>query len=208
LPPDVVQVEALAERADDSQQLPPPAEGGGTVHDHQMVHGCDEFCSHEFRMAKPAIKIICKNASGRHRRCQKRRREGKAGRHLYLNGARYADASTACHSHPGAHVADRHGRGSRCGSGGRGPHPSLSLRDPSLKSTEGHPRRGWGRLYALSHRFLVSDQPLQAARSPCSSVRRVPQIRCLVNGQAQLTNSPAIAAFETSRLERFDPTTS
>ena len=39
--PDVVQVVALAQRADNSQRLPPPGGGGGTDHDHQMVHGCD-----------------------------------------------------------------------------------------------------------------------------------------------------------------------
>jgi hypothetical protein len=59
LPPDVVQVVALAERADDSQRLPPPAEGGGTVHDHQMVHGCEGFGGHESMVTKRAIKIIC-----------------------------------------------------------------------------------------------------------------------------------------------------
>ena len=41
--PHVIQVVALAEGADDCQGLPPLGGGGGTDHDHQMVHGCDEI---------------------------------------------------------------------------------------------------------------------------------------------------------------------
>ena len=44
--PDVVQVVALAQRADDSQRLTPPRKADGTDHDHQMVHGCDGFEGH------------------------------------------------------------------------------------------------------------------------------------------------------------------
>jgi hypothetical protein len=56
--PDVVQVVALAQSADDCQGLPPPAGGGGTVHGHRVVHGCDEFAGHDSMVTKRASKII------------------------------------------------------------------------------------------------------------------------------------------------------
>jgi hypothetical protein len=37
--------------------MPPHAGGGGTVHDHQMVHGCDAVEVHGSIVAKQAIKI-------------------------------------------------------------------------------------------------------------------------------------------------------
>ena len=55
--PHVVQVVALAEGADDSQGLPPLGGGGGTDHDHQMVHGCDVVMAHGSRVTNRAIKI-------------------------------------------------------------------------------------------------------------------------------------------------------
>jgi hypothetical protein len=66
--PDVVQVVALAQGADDSQGLPPLGGDGGTVHDHQMVHGCDALEVHGLRMAKWVIKI--ENEGGKTERAQ------------------------------------------------------------------------------------------------------------------------------------------
>jgi hypothetical protein len=56
--PDVVQVITLAQGRDDCQGLPPQAGGGGTDHDHQMVHGCDVFEVHTSRVTKRPSKII------------------------------------------------------------------------------------------------------------------------------------------------------
>jgi hypothetical protein len=55
--PNVIQVVALAEGADNCQRLPPLGGGGRTDHDHQMVHGCEGFESHKTIVAKRAIKI-------------------------------------------------------------------------------------------------------------------------------------------------------
>jgi hypothetical protein len=55
--PYVVEVVALAEGADNCQRLPPLGGGGGTDHDHQMVHGCDAVTGHESMVTNRTIKI-------------------------------------------------------------------------------------------------------------------------------------------------------
>ena len=40
--PDVVQVITLAQGRDNRQRLTPASRSGGTAHDHQMVHGCEQ----------------------------------------------------------------------------------------------------------------------------------------------------------------------